>query len=909
MIGRRMCDFFTTILVAGVLYSGCLTPDAEAQWQVPVNTIPIGRGAGVTGFDSAANTGTGTLCLLNTAPPAFAACPGGGGGGTPSAPANSVQYNNAGAFGGNVGLTYTAGGPLTIAPTSGTNNKGLILNQTIGFGTQSSGPYSGNLNTIINNGYTSTASGFSTTTGLLNALSIGERTDYSAAGTGAGTGPIFIGKMVTANATSRGQQLVASHSSASINLATGGQDYIWGFTGYTYVGPSANIAGSFAVDAQSAIVAGATIANRVGVSIETIADGSASGIDSAIAIASVPSPLAVTTVPFRDGITFWTGGSTQPIATTGSVLTANAAFTATNFANFPSSTFSGNILNFSNLKASGTGGAIFGAGSGAAPITGVRISSTNAGGLLVSPNADGATSPTLVVDPSATSAVNGIGIVGTATANPPNINALGPSANVGMLIEGKGTGQITFGNYTTGSITVNVGNPGTVSGTLGIAGSVAGAQNITVTGTAAGGIASLPIGTYNIVGDTITATLTNKTLTTPVINGLPTGTGVATANTASTLVARDGSGNFSAGTITASLTGHSSLDCALTGCTMSGAIAMGTNAVTGLTTLAAAGALTFQSNGTTFAGNISTGQQWLIGTTVITPASNVQLTVSKNTGTPALGPISGTIADFINVDSTVTRLAIRSFGAGAAGTGVIYYAAGGTAASPTQTLSGNPIGVNFGFGYNAAGSAYATGAGSGFQMVAAENFDNTHAGSDFEIVTTPTGSTTQAVVAKFWGSGGLSLATGAGSDPGANSFSAAGQVFVPNITQTSAAQTGTVCWTTGTGKFTVDTTAGCLTSIIAAKNITERLAPAKALDIVVQLDPFAFRYKPGWGDSGRYEQFGFGAEQVAMVDERMVGRDPEGTLQGVRYQELTAVLAGAIQQLKIEIDGLKRGTR
>jgi hypothetical protein len=38
-----------------------------------------------------------------------------------------------------------------------------------------------------------------------------------------------------------------------------------------------------------------------------------------------------------------------------------------------------------------------------------------------------------------------------------------------------------------------------------------------------------------------------QTLATPIINGLPTGTGVATTNTASTLVARDASGNIAAG--------------------------------------------------------------------------------------------------------------------------------------------------------------------------------------------------------------------------------------------------------------------------------------------------------------------------------------------------------------------------
>ena len=55
------------------------------------------------------------------------------------------------------------------------------------------------------------------------------------------------------------------------------------------------------------------------------------------------------------------------------------------------------------------------------------------------------------------------------------------------------------------------------------------------------------IAVEGVTVDTISAanTLTNKTLTTPVINGLPTGTGVATAATVSTLVLRDTNGNTS----------------------------------------------------------------------------------------------------------------------------------------------------------------------------------------------------------------------------------------------------------------------------------------------------------------------------------------------------------------------------
>lgn len=102
------------------------------------------------------------------------------------------------------------------------------------------------------------------------------------------------------------------------------------------------------------------------------------------------------------------------------------------------------------------------------------------------------------------------------------------------------------------------------------------------------------------------------------------------ANTASTIVARDGSGNFIAGTITASLTGHASLDLALTGGTMFGAIAMGTNNITGVGNLAA----------TTINGNTFT-----TGTGVLTIATAKTLTISNTltaTGTDGSSIAFGT---------------------------------------------------------------------------------------------------------------------------------------------------------------------------------------------------------------------------------------------------------------------------
>jgi len=81
------------------------------------------------------------------------------------------------------------------------------------------------------------------------------------------------------------------------------------------------------------------------------------------------------------------------------------------------------------------------------------------------------------------------------------------------------------------------------------------------------GVAHFAGSTQTVTSSSIVnADIANSTidLTAKVTGVLPNAnTTAASANTASAIVARDGSGNFSAGTITASLTGHASLDAAL----------------------------------------------------------------------------------------------------------------------------------------------------------------------------------------------------------------------------------------------------------------------------------------------------------------------------------------------------------
>ncbi len=109
---------------------------------------------------------------------------------------------------------------------------------------------------------------------------------------------------------------------------------------------------------------------------------------------------------------------------------------------------------------------------------------------------------------------------------------------------------------------------------------------------------------------------TSPTIATPVLTGLPTGTGVATANTVSTLVARDASGNFAAGTITAALTGNA--DTVTTNANLTGPITSSGNA----TAIAAQ-----TGTGTTFAMSVS---PTFTGTVTVPEPVNPTDAVTKN---------------------------------------------------------------------------------------------------------------------------------------------------------------------------------------------------------------------------------------------------------------------------------------
>ena len=129
-----------------------------------------------------------------------------------------------------------------------------------------------------------------------------------------------------------------------------------------------------------------------------------------------------------------------------------------------------------------------------------------------------------------------------------------------------------------------------------------------------------------------------------------------------------------------------------------------------------------------------------------------------------------------------------------------------------------------------------------------------------------------------------------------------GAIAMPNILNTSAAQTGTMCW--NSTQISYDTTVGCLTSSIRFKRDIQPLD--EGLDAVMRMRPVSYDLKPEYDSFHLGPQVGLIAEEIEKIDRRLVGYEPDGrTVRGVRYVQLTAVLAKAIQDQQREIRQLQ----
>lgn len=240
--------------------------------------------------------------------------------------------------------------------------------------------------------------------------------------------------------------------------------------------------------------------------------------------------------------------------------------------------------------------------------------------------------------------------------------------------------------------------------------------------------------TSDATKNTAVATLTNKTLTAPVmtdpvlgtpasglmtnVTGVPNGATTATsANTASAIVARDGSGNFTAGTITASLTGSISGNAATvtTNANLTGDVTSVGNATTLTNAPVIAKVLTGYTSG---AGTVSASDSILqaiqklngndaTNANLTGPVTSIGNATAIADGALALAKLATTTAGYIPVgavttgiptyvavsgDATLSSTGALTLGTVAiakGGTGQVTANAGLNALLPTQTANAN----------------------------------------------------------------------------------------------------------------------------------------------------------------------------------------------------------------------------
>lgn len=361
-----------------------------------------------------------------------------------------------------------------------------------------------------------------------------------------------------------------------------------------------------------------------------------------------------------------------------------------------------------------------------------------------------------VVDSSPASSVAGLKITGAVTGGTVAIVAIDTGSNTNLSINAKGTGAIAIGSVSTGAVTItpNV----THSGTTTMSGAI----------------------TYGGV------TLSNSVTGTGnmVLSASPTFTGTLTA---ATVAATTNNGFTLAGTIAG---GGNQINNVVIGTTTPLAGSFTTvDASTSITSPIhkSAAAIDFQTNGTTYAGHITTGQQWYIGTTKQAPPTGPLLTLSKNAaalpasplGTPQVGLTIG------GADATNADLNIMSFGAGVA-SAVRYFNNRGTAASPTATGSGDILGVNVAYGYYTSGGP-AFAAGAGFVMQATEAWTSTNRGVRLDLYAIAVGSSSSLPGASV---GGGFMVGSAAADPGPSNARIAGFIATnAPVTYTAATPT------------------------------------------------------------------------------------------------------------------------
>ena len=355
-------------------------------------------------------------------------------------------------------------------------------------------------------------------------------------------------------------------------------------------------------------------------------------------------------------------------------------------------------------------------------------------------------------------------------------------------------------------------------------------------------------------------------------------------NTPSTIVMRDGSGNFAAGTITANfLSGSgggltnlnpSSLDAGTAAINISGnaATAMSASNVTGNIADFQLSTNVPLLNGT----NSFTGTNDFAGVTVATNANNV----INGTFT---GNLSGNATTASTATSATTAVTANNF------TGPLLGQVVGTQGATTVLIVGGQSAANVAGGASAANAA--TSANTASTIVKRDVSGSFSAGT----------ITATSVNGAFSGNGSaltnlnaaqLTFTMGGNIDIGTDADSGDSGIIrigAPG-SQTNAYIAGIYGVTAASGVPVYVTSSNQLGTLTSSRKYKQDIHNMDdASDALLALHPVTFRYKPGIDPAG-IPQFGLVAEEVEKVNPDLVAHDAQGRPYTVRYEAVNAML-------------------
>jgi hypothetical protein len=123
-----------------------------------------------------------------------------------------------------------------------------------------------------------------------------------------------------------------------------------------------------------------------------------------------------------------------------------------------------------------------------------------------------------------------------------------------------------------------------------------------------------------------------------------------------------------------------------------------------------------------------------------------------------------------------------------------------------------------------------------------------------------------------------------------------GAITMPELA-TSSGTPDALCYADSDGELTYNS--GTATCTVSSARFKQDIVDLDlGLEFVNNLQPHSFAYK----DSPEDTRVGFIAEEVAELDDRLVFYEPDGTtVRGVHYQDMTAVLVNAVQDISSQL--------